>query len=74
MSGNAMDEAPFQAFPDGTCARASHVASLLPVPADSQEERNPSLSLPSVSPFSRTAVDTASVIGVLPELMVPCQG
>ncbi|MFS0757649.1 hypothetical protein ABC383_23590 [Noviherbaspirillum sp. 1P10PC] len=70
MSGNAMDEAPFQAFPDGTCARASHVASLLPVPADTQEDRSSSLPLPSVSPFSRTAVDTASVIGVLPELMV----
>lgn len=70
MRGSAMNEAPLQAFPDGTCARASHVASLLPVPAASQEKETYSLPLPSVAPFSRTAVDTASVIGVLPELMV----
>ena len=70
MRGSAMDETLLQAFPDGTCARASHVASLLPVTAVSQEKETYSLPLPSVAPFSRTAVDTASVIGVLPELMV----
>ena len=68
MSGSATDAAPFQAFPDGTCARASHVASLRPVPADRQNEQGVALALPPLPAFSRTAVDTASVIGVLPEL------
>lgn len=69
--GNRSAQAPQpQTFPDGTCARASHVASLLPAPAASAAAQSLATGAPPVLPFSRTAVDTASVIGALPELIV----
>jgi hypothetical protein len=62
------EEAPtLHASTQGTCVRAQpatglHTASV----ATGRDRRQPTL--PAAHPFSRTAVDTSSAIGVLPEL------